>query len=175
MNKYQKERNFEETAFEINKGLFLEVMGATDVVSTDYLPDHLAVIDFIGQDKVFTNKDLYRTASVRIRNKDYESITIRGHITEDFSQTKKIYNIVSSGASYADHTVQLNGVDGNLKANSSIIRVNNTYLSNYIGILHQSGELEKHFLDFGDRGRFYEFSYTDLQRNYVLPYILKVS
>ena len=33
VNKYQKERNFEETVFEINKGLFLEVMGATDVVS----------------------------------------------------------------------------------------------------------------------------------------------
>ena len=172
MEKYKKERDFEEQAFSKNKGLFLDVMGADDVVSTAYLPHHLAKIDFIGMDCIFSKADVYRTASLRIRKDDWQNITLRGHITEPFSQTKKIQQIISLDASYADFTVQLNGVDhSTLTGNGSIIRVNNRILSNHINNLHNNGELDKYFRDFGSRGRFYEFSYDHLQKHFVFPYI----
>jgi hypothetical protein len=41
--------------------------------------------------------------------------------------------------------------------------------------LHKAGELENHFKDFGSSGRFYEFTYEDLQKNFVVPLVVVVT
>ncbi len=70
----------------------------------------------------------------------------------------------------------MNGVDPiTYKANSTLIRLDNRSLSTYMYRLHKAGRLEKHFKDFGSSGRFYEFTYQDLQNNFVVPLVMVVT
>jgi len=41
--------------------------------------------------------------------------------------------------------------------------------------LERQGLLERHFVDKGDRGRFYEFGYKTLQKYSVVPFIVIVT
>ena len=177
MKNFNKTKEFEEQAFNQNKELLIRFMGGSDVVSTDYLTGDLAILDQIGIDKIFeVSSGHYRTTSLRIRKGDWKNITIRGHISEPRSQASKIYNITAKCSSYADFTLQVNGVDPiTYKANSTLIRLDNRSLSTYMYRLHKAGRLEKHFKDFGSSGRFYEFTYQDLQNNFVVPLVMVVT
>ena len=177
MKNFSKTKEFEEQAFNQNKDLLIHFMGGYGVVSTDYLYGDLAILDQIGIDKVFEiGEGHYRTTSLRIRKDDWKNITIRGHISEPRSQASKIYNITALRSSYADYTLQINGVDHNTyEANSTLIRLHNHSLSVYMNRLQKEGKLEKHFKDFGSSGRFYEFTYQDLQNNFVVPLVVVVT
>lgn len=173
-NYFKQTKDFEEQAFNQNKDLLIQFMGGSSVVSTDYLSGDLVVLDRIGIDKVFECPiNEYKTTSLRIRNKDYQNITLRGHLDDPYSQTRKIYNIQAKGSSYADYTLQVNGVDPiTYKANSTLIRVSNRHLSGLLIRLEKSGLLERYWLDKGQNGRFYEFTYETLQKYSVFPYIV---
>lgn len=177
MKNFSKTKEFEEQAFNQNKDLLIHFMGGYGVVSTDYLYGDLAILDQIGIDKVFEiGEGHYRTTSLRIRKDDWKNITIRGHISEARSQASKIYNMTALRSSYADYTLQVNGVDPiTYEANSTLIRIHNQSLSTYMYRLHKAGELENHFKDFGSSGRFYEFTYEDLQKNFVVPLVVVVT
>jgi hypothetical protein len=174
---FVKTKQFEEAVFQKNEALLVYFMGGGRVVSTDYLTGDLAILDQIGIDKVFEiGEGHYRTTSLRVRNKDWNNITIRGHISEPRSQASKIYNMTALRSSYADFTLQVNGVDPiTYQANSTLIRLDNQSLSTYMYRLHKAGKLEKHFKDFGSSGRFYEFTYKDLQNNFVVPLVMVVT
>jgi hypothetical protein len=174
---FSKTKQFEEEVFQKNEPLLVYFMGGGRVVSTDYLTGDLAILDQIGIDKVFElGEGNYRTTSLRVRKDDWKNITIRGHISEPRSQASKIYNITALRSSYADYTLQVNGVDPlTYEANSTLIRIHNNSLSTYMYRLHKVGELEKHFKDFGSSGRFYEFTYQDLQNNFVVPLVMIVT
>ena len=177
MKNFSKTKEFEEQAFNQNKDLLIHFMGGYGVVSTDYLYGDLAILDQIGIDKVFEiGEGHYRTTSLRIRKDDWKNITIRGHISEARSQASKIYNITAKGCSYADYTLQVNGVDPRTyQANSTMIRINNRYLSSLMVRLERQGLLENYFVDKGERGRFYDFSYQTLQKYSVVPFIVIVT
>jgi hypothetical protein len=170
-------KQFEEAVFQKNKELLVYFMGGGRVVSADYLNGDLAILDQIGIDKIFQIAEgNYRTTSLRVRKDDWKNITIRGHISEPRSQASKIYNITALRSSYADYTLQINGVDHNtLNANSTLVRIHNHSLSVYMNRLQKEGKLEKHFKDFGSSGRFYEFTYQDLQNNFVVPLVVVVT
>ena len=174
---FAKTKQFEEAVFQKNEPLRVYFMGGGRVVSTDYLTGELSILDQIGIDKVFeVGEGNYRTTSLRIRKDDWKNITIRGHISEPRSQASKIYNMTALRSSYADYTLQVNGVDpDNYKANSTLIRIHNQSLSTYMYRLHKSGKLERHFKNFGSSGRFYEFTYQDLQENFVVPLVMVVT
>jgi hypothetical protein len=174
---FNKTKQFEEEAFKKNEPLLVYFMGGGRVVSTDYLTGELAILDQIGIDKIFeVGEGNYRTTSLRIRNKDWNNITIRGHISEPRSQASKIYNMTALRSSYADYTLQVNGVDPmTYEANSTLVRIHNQSLSTYMHRLHKAGELEKHFKNLGTSGRFYEFTYEDLQKNFVVPLVVVVT
>ncbi len=177
MKNFIRTKQFEEAVFQKNKELLVYFMGGGRVVSADYLSGDLAVLDQIGIDKIFQIAEgNYRTTSLRIRKDDWKNITIRGHISEPRSQASKIYNITALRSSYADYTLQINGVDHNTyEANSTLIRLHNHSLSVYMNRLQKEGKLEKHFKDFGSSGRFYEFTYQDLQNNFVVPFVVVVT
>lgn len=174
---FAKTKQFEEAVFQKNETLLVYFMGGGRVVSTDYLTGELAILDQIGIDKIFeVGEGNYRTTSLRIRNKDWNNITIRGHISEPRSQASKIYNVTALRSSYADYTLQVNGVDPmTYEANSTLVRIHNQSLSTYMNRLHKAGELEKHFKNLGTSGRFYEFTYEDLQKNFVVPLVVVVT
>jgi hypothetical protein len=174
---FAKTKQFEEAVFQKNEPLLVYFMGGGRVVSTDYLTGELAVFDIMGIDKVFSvSGGEHRTTSLRVRKDDWSNITIRGHISHPNSQASKIYNITAKGCSYADYTLQVNGVDPlTYEANSTMIRINNRYLSSLMVRLERQGLLERHFVDKGDRGRFYDFSYKTLQKYSVVPFIVIVT
>jgi len=70
----------------------------------------------------------------------------------------------------------VNGVDPmTYQANSTMIRINNRYLSSLMVRLERQGLLENYFVDKGERGRFYDFSYQTLQKYSVVPFIVIVT
>jgi len=170
---FTKTKQFEEAVFKKNRQLLIRFMGGDDCISTDYADGDLMVFDHIGIDKVFLmDEGHYRTTSLRCRKDDWSNITIRGHISQPNSQASKIYNVYALGSSYADYTLQVNGVNENYEANSTLIRINNRHLSSLMYRLHREGMLEQYFHDKGSSGRFYEFTYSVLQKYSVVPYCI---
>jgi len=170
---FQKTKQFEEEVFRTNEDLLVRFMGSSRCISTDYATGELFVFDNIGIDKVFyIEEGHFRTTSLRCRKTDWSNITIRGHISEPKSQASKIYNIQAKGSSYADYTLQVNGVNEIHQANSTLVRINNRHLSSLMFRLHSAGMLENYFHDKGQSGRFYEFTYSDLQKYSVVPYCI---
>lgn len=175
-NYAQKKIEFESRAFEVNKNLLLYLMGADSVVNTDYGLDEYKVIDYLGIDKVFCKQSRRKTTSLRIRKEDWNNITIRGHISDPYSQTSKLYNVIANGDSYADYTLQINGVDpSTLNANSTVVRLSNRLLSTMIVRMHRDGILEHYWVDKGDNTRFYDFSYTTLHKYSVVPMVARIT
>ena len=173
MTNFTKTKQFEEAVFKTNKDLLIQFMGSIKCISTDYATGEMFVFDNIGIDKVFqVGEGDFRTTSLRCRKKDWSNITIRGHISEPKSQASKLYNIQAKNSSYADYTLQVNGVNENHEANSSLIRINNRHLSSLMFRLHREGMLENYFHDKGQSGRFYEFTYSTLQKYSVVPYVI---
>ena len=177
MTKYtQNKIEFESRAFQVNKNLLLYLMGADSVVNTDYGIDEYKVIDYLGIDKVFCKRSRRKTTSLRIRNDDWGNITIRGHISDPYSQTSKLYNIIAEGDSYADYTLQINGVDPvTYEANGTVVRLSNRFLSAMLVRMHRDGILEHYWVDKGNNTRFYDFNYLTLQKYSVFPMVAKIT
>ena len=177
MNTYaQNQIEFESKAYQINKPTLLYIMGSSTIVDTDYGAGEDRVLDYLGIDKIFCNGGHRKTASLRIRRNDWGNITLRGHINDPYSQTNKIYSIIANNDSYADYTIQINGIDTiTNKANGTIVRLYNRLLSAMLVRMHRDNVLNQYWVDKGDNTRFYDFSYSTLQQYSVFPSVAKVT